>query len=391
MTAAAPHPTLTVRCSDALAPIDRQHWNALVRHNNPFLRHEFLTALEHHGAVDPRYGWWPRHLLAYDGERLVGAAPQYVKNNTYGEFVFDWAWADAYQRHGFNYYPKLVVAVPYTPAQGQRMLIHPHADRAAVANALIRHALDDARAHGLSSSHWLFVDDQDRADLARHGLFERTGLQFHWHNPGYADFDQFLGELSAKKRKNILRERRRVHAAGIRFEWRHGDDMQPRHWQALHAFYRATFLRKGGQAVLSQDFFATLGRSMPSRIIVVLARRAQQYIAGALLLRSDHTLYGRYWGALEAHDGLHFETCYYQGLTYAIGEGLHAFEPGAQGEFKLSRGFLPTKTYSMHWLAHPEFRRAIARHTADERHGVTDYMAGLAAHSPYRQPHREQP
>ena len=380
---------LTVRRSDALATVDPSSWNALVRDRNPFLSHEFLTALEHYGAASPHWGWWPRHLLAYAGDRLIGAMPRYVKNNTYGEFVFDWAWADAYQRHGFAYYPKLVVAVPYTPAQGQRILTHPAADRAAVADTLINHALEDARAHGVSSSHWLFVDDQDRADLARHGLFERTGLQFHWRNPGYADFDQFLGELSAKKRKNIRRERRLVHDAGIRFEWRHGDDMQPRHWQALHTFYRSTFLRKGGRAVLSQDFFEALGQNMPRQLVAVFARRAHRYIAGAMLLRSDHTLYGRYWGALETHDGLHFETCYYQGLAYAIREGLRVFEPGAQGEFKHSRGFLPVKTRSLHWLAHPQLRYAIARHTADECDSVTDYLDNLAAHSPYRRQRRE--
>ncbi len=376
---------MEIRVAESLDAVDPVAWNALVRDDDPFVSHQFLAALERHGCLGERFGWWPRHLLAYADGVLLAAVPRYLKNNSYGELVFDWAWADAYQRHGLPYYPKEVVAVPYTPASGQRILSAPGAAGEAAADALVSAALVQARESGVSSLHWLFVNEEDRRRLRRAGLFERTGYQFHWHNRGWADFDEFLGSLSAKKRKNIRRERRLVRDAGVDLELRSGQEMDDRLWARFYDFYCATFSRKSGIPTLSQDFFRAIGQSLGSRVLVVLARRGSGYIAGALMLRSERALYGRHWGAIERVDGLHFEACYYQGLEYCLAHGLERFEPGAQGEFKISRGFLPTPTWSCHWLAHPEFHAAIDRHTRQESEFVEEYMADLGARSPYRQ------
>lgn len=376
---------MEIRFADTIDAVEPGAWNRLVRDHDPFVSHEFLGALERQGCLGECFGWWPRHLLAFSGSELVAAVPQYLKNNSYGELVFDWAWADAYQRQGLAYYPKAVVAVPYTPAAGQRILSAPGETGEAAADALVQAALVRAREAGLSSLHWLFVDEPDRRRLRRFGLFERTGYQFHWHNRGWTDFDAFLASLSAKKRKNIRRERRLVGSAGVELEWREGGEMDDELWALFHEFYCATFARKSGMPTLSLGFFREIGRTLGSQVLVVLARRSGRYIAGALMFRSDRALYGRHWGAIERVDGLHFEACYYQGLEYCLAHGLERFEPGAQGEFKISRGFLPSRTWSCHWLAHPEFHAVIDRHTRQETEYVEDYMTELDARSPYRQ------
>ena len=379
---------LTVAQIDSLEAVSAPAWNALIRDGNPFLTHEFLAALERHGCVGARWGWFPEHLIVLErraeGDVLVGATPRYRKTNSYGELVFDHAWADAYHRHGLPYFPKQVIAVPYTPATGQRLLAEDTPSGREAVQALIDHALTDARAQAVSSQHWLFVNEEDRRNLESRGLFSRVGCQFHWHNRGWPDFAAFLESLASKKRKNIRRERRLVREAGVELDLRHGGEMSDRDWAVFYGFYRATFARKGGYPTLSLGFFREIGRTLPEQVIVVSARRRGETIAGSLMFRGEDALYGRHWGALESVDGLHFEACYYQGLEYCLRHGLRRFEPGAQGEFKISRGFLPQKTWSCHWLAHPKFHAAIERHNAHEGEWVDEYMQDLGEHSPYK-------
>jgi predicted N-acyltransferase len=376
--------TTEVRFLARIDEVPAVQWNGLVANANPFLSHEFLAALERHGCVGPHFGWWPRHLVLMEDGRLAAAAPLYVKDNSYGELVFDWSWADAYGRAGLRYYPKVVGAVPYTPATGNRLLLPNGARREALAETLINAALVHVREAGMSSLHWLFATAEEIERLSRHGLFRRTGYQFHWHNQDYRDFPDFLDTLASKKRKNINRERRLVSQAGVELELLHGQEVSESQWVSFHRFYQATFERKSGIPTLTLGFFQEIGESLGDRVVLVLARKGGRYVAGALMLRSDDTLYGRHWGSIEAHSGLHFEACYYQGLEYAIRNGLHRFEPGAQGEFKISRGFLPVPTYSSHWLAHAEFHRVIERYCSQEARLVGEYLAELGEHSPYR-------
>ena len=357
-------------------------WNALLPDDHPFVDHAFLDGLERHGCVDPRTGWQPHHLALYDADRLVAAAPLYLKGNSHGEFVFDWSWANAYAEHGLDYYPKLLCAVPYSPVTGPRLLVGGDSGSAA-----LRHALVDAiRAESvhldLSSAHLNFAPDLDAAAF-RADWLPRFDWQFHWHNQGWRNFDEFLAALNHKKRKNIRHERARVAQAGVSCEFRHGDELDGDDWHALHDFYLATFDDKGNYPALTLAFFRHLGATMPRRVVAVLCWRNGKLIAGALLLRSATTLYGRYWGCRETVEGLHFEACYYQGIEYCLREGLTTFEPGAQGEHKLARGFLPTRTHSFHWVADKRFRAAIANALKHEARALLDYRDELLAHSPF--------
>lgn len=378
---------MEVRFHDALEEIPAGEWNRLAGEADPFLRHEFLAALERHGCVGAHYGWMPRHMTLRDthGE-LLGAVPMYAKTNSYGELVFDWAWAEAYQRYGQRYYPKLVVAVPYTPATGRRLLLADVPSKDDAATALIRAGRDEAERLGMSSVHWLFPDTEQQSWLTGQGLLPRTAVQFHWHNPGYAHFDDFLDTLTAAKRKKIRRERRRVAEAGVQCRVLHGDEMNDEQWRVLHSLYASTFDKKSGMATLSLPFFLEVGRTMARSIVIVLAYEGERIVAGAINFRGTDTLYGRHWGCFEDYHSLHFEACYYVGQDYCIEHGLKRFEPGAQGEHKISRGFLPTRTWSAHWLVDPRFRDAIARHLEYEGPAMEDYYAELMAHSPYRAP-----
>jgi len=367
---------------DAIPAAD---WNAVAGTGQPFLRHEFLAALERHGCVGAAYGWLPHHVIARDAAgQLVGAVPLYLKHNSYGEFVFDWAWADAYQRAGMAYYPKLVAAVPYTPVTGPRLLVRPAVDRDAVARALIGQALAVTEQSGASSLHWLFTDAQDTERLVRHGFMRRTSCHFHWHNAGYRSFDDYLARMSSRKRKKVRRERRHVQEAGIRMQVLHGTEVTAEQWQVMHRFYRSTFERKSGIPTLSLEFFLEISRTMGEQLVLVFASLAGRPVAGAIMLRGDRALYGRHWGCLEEFNSLHFETCYYQGIDYCIAHGLDLFEPGAQGEHKISRGFLPTYTWSAHWIADPQFRVAIQRYLAQEHDMMVEYHDELQRHSPFR-------
>ena len=380
---------MPVQRHDAMRNIDAAAWNALAA-DSPFLRHEFLSALERSGCVGQGTAWQPAHLAASDSSgRLVGALPLYIKYDSRGEFVFDWSWAAAYDQAGVPYYPKLVSAVPFTPATGRRLLIARSADFDSVAADLLNAARTLGAEIGASSLHVLFPTEDQRTFLGDEGLLPRKSCQFHWHNDGYGSFDEFLGRFTSAKRKKVRRERRRVAEANITFEHLTGDAPSPEDWDAIYEFYARTFLRRGHAPYLNREFFTEIARTMPENLIVILARFDGQPIATAICFRSDDTLYGRYWGSLADFHSLHFEACYYQGIAYCIREGLTRFEPGTQGEHKLSRGFTPTATWSNHWIPNPGFAQAIARFLDRERDHVGAYMRELGQHSPYRkgQPH----
>jgi len=367
-------------------------WNRVSGIANPFLRHEFLAALERHHCVGEAFGWYPQHIVVFDDAGgLAGVAPLYLKDNSYGEFVFDWSWADAYHLDGKPYYPKFVSAIPYTPVTGARLLVRDDADRTAVRDLLIDKALALTAQTRSSSLHWLFTDSDDTATLLRHGFMRRTGCHFHWHDEGYRSFDDFLTRLSSRKRKKIRRERRFVEEAGIRMEIIHGHEASEAQWRTMHDFYRSTFERKAGMPTLSLEFFLDISRSMGEQIVLVFAWLGRQAVAGAINLRSDTALYGRHWGCAGQYHSLHFETCYYQGIEYCIDNRLHLFEPGAQGEHKISRGFLPTLTWSAHWIADPHFRQAIARFLTREHELMLDYRDAMQRCSPYRESAAESP
>lgn len=364
----------------SLADINQHDWNALADSDNPFVQHDFLFALEKHDCLDP-WGWQSHHIAAYADDKLVGVCPAYVKNNSYGEFVFDWAWADAYHRNGVEYYPKLVIATPFTPAFGPRLLTTNNSNTAAIKQQLIQAAVETVDTNRLSSAHWLFVGEDDRELLQQAGMLLRSDFQYHWSNNNYESFDHFLAELSSKKRKNIRRERRKVTDANITTEIINGDDLTDELWQTLYDFYRITFLKKSGAPTLSLDFF----QAMSHRLRFIFARHHRRIVAGAICFESDDTLYGRHWGCYEDYDSLHFEICYYTAIDYCIRHHLNRFEPGAQGEHKIARGFLPTRTWSAHWIAHEGFRDAIRKHLDYEAAAMDDYYQQLIASQPYRQ------
>jgi len=381
---------MSVTIIGGISEICAQEWNLLIDDTNPFIRHEFLAALEKHNCVGQHFGWIPQHItLRNEQNKLIGAVPLYLKDNSYGEFVFDWAWAEAYHRGGLEYYPKLVAAVPYTPATGPRLLLHPEAraDNQAI-DTLISAALTHARHLKVSSLHWLFPHKTDTATLQARGFMPRLGCQFHWNNPGYANFDEFLATLTAAKRKKIRRERRHVAEAGVRLETLSGGEISDSQWSTYYRYYVSTFEKLGGHATLSEDFFRELGQSMPDNVVMVMAMHNNKAIAAAFSLRGQHTLYGRHWGCERGcereYNSLHFEACYYQGIDYCIKHKLQRFEPGAQGEHKISRGFLPQATYSTHWIANDTFQEAIANFLSYETKEMQQYINDLQTHSPYK-------
>lgn len=380
---------MQVEVIESLSELNREAWNALAEPTgNPFLRYEFLAGLEQHGCVGQHWGWFPRHLIVREGSRLVGAAPLYLKTNSYGEFVFDWSWADAWERAGGRYYPKLVSGIPYTPVTGPRLLCAPDTDITAVRRILMDAGLDLAQALGVSSLHWLFPTGEETEALVGRGLLRRRGTQFHWHNRGYRDFDDFLDGFSAQKRKKLKRERRRVAEAGITVEVFDGHSADERHWAIFHRFYADTFDKHGGHATLTEAFFLHLARTLPASIVLVLARKDGDYVAGAFNLRGRDALYGRHWGCREDYHSLHFEACYYTGIDHCIREGLARFEPGAQGEHKVSRGFEPVATWSAHWLSDRGFADAVRRYLDNEDELMRDYMEELRGHLPFK---KEEP
>ncbi|NEX20665.1 N-acetyltransferase [Thiorhodococcus mannitoliphagus] len=368
-----------------IAEIPAPTWNALADPDTPFMRHEFLHAMEEHGCVGERLGWIPTHLaLRDDNDRVVAAAPCYIKLNSYGEFVFDWSWADAYERSGRRYYPKLVIASPYTPATGPRILRGRAQQPDALARALAQGAVQVAERLGVSSLHWLFTTDEETTQLEKTGLMRRVGCQFHWQTRGYATFDDFLSSLSAAKRKMIKRERRRVAESGLRIRRVRGDAVTEAEWAIFHQLYCDTFDKRGGLPTLTLPFFLQIAESMGEQLLLVLAYDGPAVVAAAFNLLGPRSLYGRHWGCFRDYHSLHFEACYYQGLDHCIEKGLERFEPGAQGEHKISRGFLPTRTWSAHWIAEPDFRSAVSRFLLAETQSMDDYIVEMDRRSPYR-------
>jgi predicted N-acyltransferase len=369
----------------SLSEIDAASWNALAG-NNPLLQHEFLLAMESSGCVGPQTAWQPCHLLMHDAKGgITGALPLYLKDDSRGEFVFDWSWADAYERAGLEYYPKLVSAIPFTPATGARLLVRDDKSADDTRRMLVAEALRIAEDAGLSSWHVLFPSETERDAFNAAGLLERKGCQFHWRNDGYADFDDFLSRFSSAKRKKVKRERRRIAEAGIRFDWLKGDEVSDTDWDAVYEFYAHTFFRRGRAPYLNRDFFDAISTSLPENILVIIARFESKPIAAAICFCGGDALFGRYWGSAADFHSLHFETCYYQGIDYCIREGITLFEPGTQGEHKISRGFSPTPTWSFHWLREPAFYDAIADYLERETSHVDSYIAHWDEHLPYRQ------
>jgi predicted N-acyltransferase len=369
--------------------VDEAAWRAIEPPDFPFFDLEFLRALERSGSVGGASGWEPVYLVCKNGERLLGALPLYLKTNSYGEYVFDWEWAQAYGEHGLPYYPKLVAAVPFTPATGPKLLV-PHdageAGRAAVARTLLDAAREIGDEYGVSSSHALFLPERELADFTQHGFAVRHSLQFHWRNRGYGSFSDYLDALMSKRRRQIKRERRQLEGEGLAIERLTGEAPGPEHAATMYRFYLGTFDRKWGFPYLTGAFFREVFQTMRDRVLLVLARDGptRRPVAGALFFFKGRSLYGRYWGAAEERRNLHFELCYYQGIEFAIERRLELFEAGAQGEHKLARGFLPTLTYSAHEIRHPGFRRAIERYIAEEKELLAGALAEYARHDPYR-------
>jgi hypothetical protein len=381
--------SVRIRIASAMRDTDAGRWEACANPPgeplNPFVAHAFLDALERSGSVAARTGWLPQHLLLEDaGGRLLAAAPCYLKSHSRGEFVFDWGWADAYERAGGRYYPKLQIAVPFTPVTGPRLLAPPGPARATHRRQLAAGAAELCRRIKASSVHITFLTEAEATDLGSVGWLRRTDTQFHWHNRGYATFADFLAALSSRKRKNIRRERAAVGAAGLSFEWLTGADIREHHWDAFFDFYEDTGSRKWGSPYLTRAFFSMIGESMGEHVLLILAHRAGRPIAGALNLIGSDALYGRYWGAAEHHEFLHFEACYYQAIEFAIAHGLERVEAGAQGPHKLARGYLPSLTHSAHHIADPGFAHAVADYLERERRAIAEDSEWLAEHSPFR-------
>jgi predicted N-acyltransferase len=370
-------PLESLQVVDSLAGVEPDEWNALAG-GQPFVRHEFLAALLESGCASRRSGWLPRFILLRRSGALVGAMPLFAKSHSYGEYVFDWAWADAHERHGIAYYPKLLSAIPFTPVRGARLLAREVGER----RTLLEAALGLAKE--TSSLHILFPTEAESDLMRDEGMLLRRTVQFHWRNDGYPDFDAFLARMSHARRKNIRQERRRVREAGITFRWRQGHAIERAHWEFFNRCYRNTYAAHGSTPYLNLDFFLRLASSLPSNTAMVTAERDSRPIAAALFLMDGTNLYGRYWGSVEYVPLLHFECCYYQAIDFAIAAGLKTFEGGAQGEHKLFRGLLPVESVSAHWLAHPQFSRAVEKFLETEGAGVARYVDELCEHSPFK-------
>jgi hypothetical protein len=375
-----------LKAVSSVSSIARDDWDRLANPPgggfNPLVSHDFFRCLEASGCATQKSGWAPRHLVREnDAGHITGIVPCYLKSHSYGEYVFDHAWANAYERAGGSYYPKLQVAVPFTPVAGPRLFAADAADRLELAKGLVSLCAEEQA----SSVHITFLPEADWTTIGGTRWLKRTDIQFHWHNAGYDGFDPFLASLSSQKRKNIRKERASIAAAGIVMHALTGRAIAEKHWDAFFEFYMDTGSRKWGTPYLNRRFFSLIGEAMSEHILLVMAERNGRMIAGALNFIGSHALYGRNWGAIEQHNNLHFETCYYQAIDFAIARKLARVEAGAQGPHKLARGYLPEKTYSLHYLAHTGLSRAVANYLEAERQGVAEEQEALAAHSPFRQ------
>ncbi|MFZ5523359.1 MAG: GNAT family N-acetyltransferase [Pseudomonadota bacterium] len=372
-----------------LADIPPAEWDALAG-NDPFVSHAYLHALQQSGCATAQFGWQAQFITLWQGGRLTGAMPLYLKMNSYGEHVFDWAWADAYHRHGLRYYPKLVCTVPFAPVTGARLLAAPSEDGDGMRALLLETALQFAEDAGVSSLHCLFLNEADAREAQAQGMMLRRDVQFHWQNrgdsqnEGYRDFDDFLAALSRDKRKRIKQERRKVKEAGVQLQCITGDAATVEQWAFFASCYAHTRQIHHSPPALNADFFQRIGAALPRNTLLVIASREGRMIASALNIVADDVLYGRSWGTFEFHSGLHFETCYYQAIEFCIARGIRTFEGGAGGEHKLARGFLPVTTRSAHWLAHPEFARAVENYLRQETDAISEYVGGLNERSPFK-------
>lgn len=373
---------IQVRLVQGIGQIDAADWDACAGADQPFLSHAFLSALETSGSASADTGWLPLHLAAELDGRLIACAPMYLKSHSYGEYVFDWGWADAYQRAGGAYYPKLQVAVPFTPVPGPRLLARPDVEVAKP--ALVQGLLSAASQIECSSLHITFCEDQEWRELGATGMMQRTGLQYHWHNRDYTSFDDFLAGLKSSKRKMIKKERAKVKAQGLELETLTGEALTPEIWDHFYPFYRSTVDKRWGGAYLKKRFFKEIGALIPERIVLVMARHEGRYVAGALNLLGRDTLFGRNWGCAEDFDFLHFEACYYAAIDFAIEHGLARVEAGAQGQHKLQRGYEPVPTFSAHWIRDPNFRRAVERFLEAERADMAIEREHLKTLLPFR-------
>lgn len=411
---------LVVEVTDTLAGISKKDWNELQLRDNPFVQYEFLSTLEETGCLGQQTGWHPRYFLLkavaaketanqppqddnadkLSSGDLLAVCPCYIKTHSYGEFVFDWAWADAYERHGLSYYPKMISAIPFTPATGPRILLSANLpkhndDETASSNTtlsaddaaslLIETILEYCRKEEFSSMHWLFTEEPQHKLLLQHKLLSRLDCQYHWRNNDYTSFDDFLAQCTSKRRKTIRRERRYVSDANLRLERRLGSTLSSHEWGLVHKYYRATFDSKWGSPSLTREFFEQIGRDFGNNCLIVLAySEGPDPIATSIMFFGGKTLYGRFWGASEEHHCLHFEACYYQGIEFCIENNIKNFEPGAQGEHKITRGFEPTFTRSAHWIAHEGFGEAVERYLREEREMMEQRREGLNERLPFK-------
>ena len=373
------------RIVEQIADVSPDAWDRCAGDENPFVRHRFLNALEASGSVKREQGWLPQHLLLEDGQgRLLGAVPLYLKGHSYGEYVFDWGWADAFERAGGRYYPKLQAAISFSPVTGPRLLVLPGPDADNTRRALVGALETITERLGISSAHVTFSTQIDWEAMGAAGWIQRTGRQFHWYNQGYDSFDSFLDTLTSRKRKSIRKERREVQAQGITMKALSGGDIEPHHWDAFYRFYIDTYDRKWGQPYLTREFFDRLGGTMADAVVLILAERDNVPIAGALNLRGTNALFGRNWGCKADYRFLHFEACYYQAIDYAIAHGLHRVEAGTQGPHKIQRGYVPVTTYSAHFIRHRGLSDAVARFCREETREIEREMDALRAESPYK-------
>ncbi|MCG6933064.1 MAG: GNAT family N-acetyltransferase [Gallionella sp.] len=373
----------TLKIIEDLAEIDATAWDALAG-SDPFVSHAYLYALQQSGCATAQFGWQAQFITLWEQGRLLAAMPLYLKMNSYGEHVFDWAWADAYHRHGLRYYPKLVCAVPFAPVTGARLLAAPGPDRDRLRKLLLNSALQLAKASGVSSLHCLFPDEEDALLMQQQNMMLRQDVQFHWQNQGYRDFDEFLAALSRDKRKRIRQERRKVRDAGIQLQCISGENATKDQWSFFASCYAHTREIHHSPPALNEDFFQRIGAALPQNTLLVIATRDGRPVASALNIVTSNALYGRSWGAFEFHSGLHFETCYYQAIEFCIARRIRTFEGGAQGEHKLARGFLPVTTRSAHWISHSEFARAIDNYLQRETDAISEYVDELNVRSPFK-------
>lgn len=372
----------------SLEQIAAARWDALCPADYPFIRHGFLAALEFSNSASSAQGWQPQHLIVEEDGELIAALPLYLKSHSYGEYVFDWAWADAYKRNGLSYYPKLISAIPFTPCSGPRLLLADQNRCSEILGLMVAAIKTRAQELQLSSWHCLFPSEALSAELSHCGSVQRIGCQFHWFNRGYRHWDDFVAAMSSRKRKNINKERRSVEQQGIQFLVKEGDNIAAEDWALFYQLYCNTYLKRSGHSgYLTESFFILLGEYSSHAVVMIIAQQQERSIAASLYFKDATTLYGRYWGCLAEYDFLHFETCYYQGIAYAIAQGLQRFDGGAQGEHKIQRGFEPIITYSNHWLVQDDFHRAIADFTAREAPAILAYQEDAKHYLPFKDPH----